>query len=95
MFSFHYVFIKTCNTISKIDQKKILSVHCKKCFSYLDFLSCLGLNYILNQEVFSRQVKIIVLFSEKTSQKISEFLLETSKIICQWGKKNYFVFCLT
>ncbi len=42
----------------------------------------------LNQEGFSRQVKINVL-SEKNKSKLSEFLLETSKIICQWGKKNH------
>ncbi len=42
----------------------------QKCFSYLDFLSCFQPKYqkniffkkILNQEEFSRQVKIIVLF---------------------------------
>ncbi len=42
----------------------------------------------LNQEGFSRQVKLIVLFSEKNKSKLSEFLLETSKIFYQWGKQN-------
>ncbi len=46
-------------------------LHCKKCFSYFDFFvlfpNKISKNF-LNQEGFSRQVKIIVLFSEKTSQ---------------------------
>ncbi len=31
---------------------------------------------------------MIVLLSEKNNSKLSEFLLRTSKIICQWGKQN-------
>ncbi len=44
----------------------------------------LVLQKFLNQERFYRKVKIIVLFSEKTSQK---------SIFCQWDKQNNRVFC--
>ncbi len=40
------------------------------------------------------EVNNIVLFSEKKEKVKIEFLLETSKIICQWGKQNNLVFCL-
>ncbi len=62
----------------------------KMLISYLDFclVSSQDIQKFLNREGFSRQVKIIVLFSEKNKSKLSEFLLETSKIICQWGKQN-------
>ncbi len=61
---------------------------CKKMLFLLRFslVSSQNIYKFLNQEGFSRRVKL-VLFSEKNSQ-LSEFLLETSKIICQWGKKN-------
>ncbi len=47
---------------------------------FLDF-SSQNIYKLLNQEGFSRQVKIIVLFSEKNMSKLSEFLLETKIII--------------
>ncbi len=78
----------------------------KKCFSCLDFCldSSPDIKKIWNQEGFSRQIKMIVLFLEKNKSKLSFLLLllffvflyflETSKIICQWGKQNNLVFCL-
>ncbi len=47
---------------------------------FLDF-SSQNIYKLINQEGFSRQVKIIVLFSEKNMSKLSEFLLETKIII--------------
>ncbi len=41
----------------------------------------------LNQEEFSRWIKI-VLFSVKKKKVKNEFLLRMIKIICHWGKQN-------
>ncbi len=49
---------------------------------------CLVSSPNISKISFSRQVKIIVLFSEKSKSKLSEFYLKTSKIICKWGKQN-------
>ncbi len=51
-------------------------VHCKKKYSYMFCLvSSPNIWKILNQEAFSGQVQIIVLFSEKNKSKFSEFFL--------------------
>ncbi len=67
----------------------------EKMLFLLIFLCLVPSNHVfkfLNQEAFSRQVNNIVLFSEKS--KLSEFLLEARKTICQWGNQNNLVFCL-
>ncbi len=77
------VFIPPITDFCLCFKHKLIS-HCKKCFSYLDFLSLFQLKYqkILNQDInwFSRQVKIIVLFSEKKQVKI--------KWVFAWNKQN-------
>ncbi len=56
----------------------------KKCFSYLDFLSCFQPKYLK----ILKSVKYFFVVFRKNKSKLSEFLLRTSKIICQWCKQN-------
>ncbi len=73
--------VTTFYSVGKITEvEPFLKPHCKKMPFLLNFLVLFSAKIsktFLNQEGFSRQVQIIVLFSEI----LSEFLLRTSKIM--------------
>ncbi len=75
------ILLKAEACVQRMINSRFIVLRCKKCFSYLDIfvLFSAKISQIINQEGFSRQVKIYHLVFRKTCSKLVSFCLKQAK----------------